>query len=925
MSTPPHPGKLLFVGWDAADWKVIHPLVDAGKMPALQSLVERGVIGNLATLRPILSPMLWTSIATGKYAHKHGVHGFTEVNPATGIVEPVSSRTRRTKAFWNILSQSGYRTHVIGWWPSHPAEPINGVMVSDFFHKAPRRPRVPWAMRPGTVHPERLAGPLKKLRVHPREIAGPQVMPFIPKASKIDQEKDRRPEMLAKITAECSTIHAAATAVMQLEPWDLMAVYYDAIDHYSHGFMRYHPPRQEWISKKDFEIYGGVIEGAYRFHDAMLSVLLRLAGPDTTVMLVSDHGFHPDHLRPAVIPDEPAGPAAEHRPFGIFVMAGPGIRRDERLTGASLLDIAPTVLTHFGVAVGADMDGRPLLQAWEQSPPAESVPSWDSIPGASGQLPPRQNLTPEEARAGLRQLIELGYIEDPGPNREMAAWRTEREAAYNLAQALVHARRPAEAMPIYEELAVVEPDEVRFLFQLAHTYQQLERIPEFRDTIHALLETRVRLAAEAREEIEKKGWHKEKPKDLNPGEQRRLQTLRQRAVLNPFLPDYLLGLVAVAAADFPAARKHLEKAALANPRLPDLHVQIGNVFLKLGDPAKAATAFRKALARDPDCASARYGLARAFLRGKRFVEAAAEALAAVGVQYHFPGAHYVIGVCFNRLGHPPRAAQAFEIAAAQNPGFREAHKRLAALYEHHLNDPAKAARHRELAEARPALHHPAPEAPNVPPPPDPSPDRPERPHDWPSDPAQAIIVVSGMPRSGTSMMMQMLAAGGVAILSDGARAADASNPKGYLEFDKVKGIARDTAWLKDARGKAVKIVAPLLPFLPPGPRYEIIFMDRDAVEIEKSQRAMLGRLARNTAGTRTNPAGFEASAIARQAAEITAQLAMRSDIRWLRVPHHQCLTAPLDAARRIAGFLTAAADPARMAAAVDASLHRERV
>ena len=81
--------KLLLIGWDAADWKVITPLVDSGKMPNLQSMIEQGVMGNLATLYPILSPMLWTTIATGKRAHKHGIHGFVEPDPRSGGVRPI--------------------------------------------------------------------------------------------------------------------------------------------------------------------------------------------------------------------------------------------------------------------------------------------------------------------------------------------------------------------------------------------------------------------------------------------------------------------------------------------------------------------------------------------------------------------------------------------------------------------------------------------------------------------------------------------------------------------------------------------------------------------------------------------------------------------------------------------------------------------
>ncbi len=88
------------------------------------------------------------------------------------------------------------------------------------------------------------------------------MLPFVPKAAEVDQEKDKRLQSIAKVLAENDSIHAAATATLQLEPWDFMAVYFDGIDHFGHGFMRYHPPRQEWIDEKDFELYSSVIKAA---------------------------------------------------------------------------------------------------------------------------------------------------------------------------------------------------------------------------------------------------------------------------------------------------------------------------------------------------------------------------------------------------------------------------------------------------------------------------------------------------------------------------------------------------------------------------------------------------------------------------------------------------------------------------------------
>src|SRR5262245_45242119 len=107
--------------------------MDCGLMPALSDVVESGVMGSLASLEPVLSPLIWTSIATGKFPHKHGVLGFVEPDPLGGGIRSIGSAARRSKAIWNILSQAGLTTHVVAWYASHPAESIRGVCVSDRF------------------------------------------------------------------------------------------------------------------------------------------------------------------------------------------------------------------------------------------------------------------------------------------------------------------------------------------------------------------------------------------------------------------------------------------------------------------------------------------------------------------------------------------------------------------------------------------------------------------------------------------------------------------------------------------------------------------------------------------------------------------------------------------------------------------------
>ena len=493
--------KVLLVGWDAADWKVIHPLMDAGRMPFLQSVVERGVMGNLATLHPVLSPMLWTSIATGKRPYDHGILGFTEPTPDGSAVQPVSALSRTTKAIWNILNQQGYTSQVVGWWPSHPVEAIRGAMVSNQYHRAPGPPDQPWPLPPQSIHPATLETTLADLRVHPAELSAEEILPFVPQAHKVDQDQDRRLAGVMKTVAECVSVNNAATWLLENRDCDFFAVYFDAIDHFCHGFMKYHPPQQEWVSDEDFELYQHVVTTGYLLHDAMLGSLLRLAGPETTVILCSDHGFHPDHLRPRQIPHEPAGPAVEHRDYGVFLMAGPGIREDTLIHGTSLLDITPTILSIYDLPVGADMHGKVLVDAFDSPREVQSIPSWDQVEGEDARHDPALVTDPVANREALKQLVELGYVEELGEDRERAVERTARELRYNRARSFMDAGRYADARPALEALHAEEPSEYRYGIQLAMCLRALDEPGPLRLVVERISKQRKLDAITAREKL----------------------------------------------------------------------------------------------------------------------------------------------------------------------------------------------------------------------------------------------------------------------------------------------------------------------------------------------------------------------------------------------------------------------------------------
>jgi hypothetical protein len=185
----------------------------------------------------------------------------------------------------------------------------------------------------------------------------------------------------------------------------------------------------------------------------------------------------------------------------------------------------------------------------------------------------------------------------------------------------------------------------------------------------------------------------------------------------------------------------------------------------------------------------------------------------------------------------------------------------------------------------------------------------------------ALIVVTGLPRSGTSMAMRMLAAGGLPIVADGARPADAGNPHGYFEDLRVKRLREDAAWLASCGGRAVKIVLPLLPHVPRELCCDVIAVRRPIAEVLASQRELLA-----LAGVPSEPGddAVLASAFARCEAQAIRWWSGRQAVRVLEVEYAGVVCDPTAASRRIAGFLERGLDAAAMAAAVDPSLHRHR-
>ncbi len=890
--------KLLLVGWDSADWKIMHPLMDAGKLPVVAHLVNRGISGNLTTLEPQLSPMLWTSIATGKMAYHHGVAGFTEVDPLTGGVVPVSAATRQCRTVWEMLGEHGLRSHLVSWFATQGEQDLQGKMVSNMFcHLHGVRPGqdpATWpAPPPGTYWPPELAATMNELRVSPHEVDPDQILRlFVPDAPKVDQANDMRLLQLAKLLAESFSVHSAATHLMESDPdWDFMAVYYRAIDEISHVFMPYHPPKMEGIPQEDFEMYQEVVNSSYRLHDLFLQRLIELAGPDTAIMLVSDHGFHSDHLRPKFTPRVPAGITVWHRPQGAIVASGPGFKPDELVHGARLLDVTPTILHYFGLPVGRDMEGRVLEDAFAERTPVAFIPTWERPDAANRQ---RGGMEDADRKALLDQFVALGYIDEVAADPGEAAAGTERENQWNMARACIYGGRYEMALPMLEACCHAKPERGDYAQVLAKCQLQLGLLDEADATAALALETFGRSET----------------------------------------AHLLKASIALQKEDFPEALRLLEIVRETEPEELQLQLLLAQSYLHLRRWEEADAAARKVLAADPHNSQAFLILARLQLHQQDATAAVTSALDALGFQYGNPEAHFLLGASLAQLKEWNQAEHALLNCVQLNPNSIRGYRLLSRVYRA-LGESGKAVTCEVQARATLAhekTHHAVQlgtlreelarraEVRAL------GDQQKQQETDRRAAEVDAIepmdfIIVSGLQRSGTSLMMQLLQAGGLPLMTDGNRGADLDNPEGYWEWEGIKKLSKNPRILEQAQGKVVKVISALLPSLPAKHRYKIIYMTRPVEQVVASQWVMLEHT-----GQKPRSEKDHLIEVQRKHSETMLDILQRSErVEVLEISYPELVANPEAGIDAIAAFLPELfrAGPA-VRAAVKPALHRNR-
>lgn len=843
--------KVLVIGWDAADWKAINPLIEQGYMPNLRRMMTNGVSGKLATLDPPLSPMLWTSIATGKRPYKHGILGFTEVKEDGSGIQPVLNTNRRCKAIWNILTQLKKKTHVVGWWPSHPAEPINGIAISNFYQKAhlPKNEGdvlEDWPFMDNSIHPTSMEDIFAKLRVHPLEFTAAHILPFLPHGAELDQSDpliQKLIDSLRKIMADCCTIHSAITYILENEDWDFTGVYYDAIDHFGHGFMKFHPPQMDHIPDHLFRGFHNVINAGYRLHDMFLGRLLDMVGDETDVLLISDHGFHPDNLRLEKIPGFPAAAAMEHSKYGIIVGQGPSFKKNENIIGASLIDITPTLLHLYDLPVGEDMDGKVLKGLFNHEKEVKVIESWEAVEGACGMHSDEVRKDQQIDKETMEQLIELGYIERPHPNANIAIQRTLNESNFWLAKSYIDGNLLMEAIPILEQLFNDNTEQARYGHLLASIYNQVGKVNEANKILDIIsvsseLDVSNQLLHEAKSLLSKK------------------ETV--------------------------AAIDKFNQVESEHKDHPELYISLGQAHLQLNQYDLAESNFNKALELDPQSHLAFAGMGSLLFLQKKYQPASEAFIESLSLIFNQPQIHYHLGECLEHLGNEKGAAQAFQAAIDLS--------QRASMFEQQKANIFSSVTGNSKSDAK------------------------------------TLTIVSGLPRSGTSMMMQIMEKAGYDIFKDGIRIADDNNPKGYYEHERIKNLSRDKSVLEEIEEKSVtKIIAQLLLFLPKKFNYRIIFMMRDIHQVLQSQDKMLQRLSKtddSIKNDRSDDALKESYQKTIQRIMSWSQAMPNVDLIFLN--YAEVVSDPIKALSPLSEFLNKSLNIEELAHIVDPNLYRER-
>jgi len=408
---------IIWLGLDGLDWELLDRLSAEGRMPNWKRLTSEGYTGILASFMPVLSPVVWTSVATGVTPDVHRVLDFQEANPMTGQKEPISGLSRAVPAVWNLASASGATVGVVGWWATHPAEEVNGFFVTD--HASPIL--FEGLSRAGVAYPTSLAPGVEQVVSRDGRVADADLTPYVGLSlTEISEARAKGGGLTNPLVALASII--GATRVQQRiardlydknQP-DLMMVYFEGPDGIGHVFASYVPPRMSCVAEAEFAKYRKTVDEYYAMLDRLIGQWMRRAEEDGATLIVnSDHGFKWGEDRPCERSSlNPATAAYWHRINGVFAAWGKRVRRGLPRGDASVFDVAPTVAALLGLPQEKSWKGTPIKAAFEDLPAPRKADLFGTVAVRRVQAAAPSAKDANEYAARLRAL---GYLSGGEP------------------------------------------------------------------------------------------------------------------------------------------------------------------------------------------------------------------------------------------------------------------------------------------------------------------------------------------------------------------------------------------------------------------------------------------------------------------------------------------------------------------------------
>jgi predicted AlkP superfamily phosphohydrolase/phosphomutase len=436
---PTHPrpaieAPVLVLGIDGFEWSVILPLLAEGRMPALASLMERGIVGKLKPLHPTISPRLWTTIATGKLPDQHGILDFTrEPRESDGKRIAYTSFDRKVKAYWNILGDWSLSSDTFGWWMTYPAEEVLGSMVAQTNStKGVKKGTLVTGMHGQVWPPEEEAAVLATLAETDAELPELERQIFGDFFRSLEGgAKERWKECEWAFRADNTYLRVLERRLDRGPPSDVTSIYFGGTDVVGHRFWAAHDPAAAGLEPDSTEVvtFAHVIPAYYVWVDGAIGRILKRFPADATVLIVSDHGMtlHPKLAGKTLTQEDLDGFTGHHvkREPGVFLAAGAGIARSmasappDGWTVASIpvlgniYDFCPTLLALLCIPTGEDMHGEALTalldpSLLERCPPSK-IPTHDD---AAWRKSRDVLLQLEEDPERIEQLQQLGYLGD---------------------------------------------------------------------------------------------------------------------------------------------------------------------------------------------------------------------------------------------------------------------------------------------------------------------------------------------------------------------------------------------------------------------------------------------------------------------------------------------------------------------------------